>query len=78
MAAYRLSKDADADLADIMRHSLGKWGVDQTTDYMTKLESGFSSLSDAVLASRKFSDNFSEVYFARCAHHYVFYLLPEK
>ena len=74
MLPYELTPDAEADLEEIAEYTLREWGADQQERYAELLESGFRRISDGTAISRRFSEQYPQVYVTRCEHHYMFYL----
>jgi len=77
MPLYELTEEADSDLEEIVRYTLGQWGEKQAGQYADQLHRCFEKIAARKTLSRTFSENYPEVQVARCQHHYVFYLHPE-
>lgn len=55
MHAYELTKDADADLEEIVRYTIIEWGEDQARLYIDKLHQCFQKLVTRNVRSKTFS-----------------------
>lgn len=78
MPAYRLTRQADADLVSIIRYTLDTWGDEQTEKYVAQLESCFVEIANQQVVTKPFSKRFPDLRVVRCQHHFVFYLEHSK
>jgi plasmid stabilization system protein ParE len=76
MPSYELTREADADLADIARYTILEWGMEQANWYMDKLDQCFQKIGTKIVFGRTFSKRMPDVFVTRCEHHFVFYLHP--
>ena len=77
MLPYELTPDAEADLEETAEYTLREWGAAPQELYAERLEAEFHRISDGTALSRRFSEQYPQVYVTRCEHHYIFYLHPE-
>ena len=78
MGSYKLTKDAEVDLEQIVRYTLTEWGERQAKQYIDKLQECFQRIADKQVTAKTFSERFPQVFVTRCDHHYVFYLHPKR
>lgn len=77
MRPYELTSAAEADLREIVRYSIGRWGEEQAERYAKSLEAGFLKIASNKVLSRQFSPSYPQVQVTKCQHHYIFYVLRE-
>jgi toxin ParE1/3/4 len=77
MPPYDLTPAAEADLREIARYTLRRWGARQQQRYAHQLAACFQRIAEGRARSKTFSERFPQVRVARCQHHYVFYIYPE-
>ena len=75
MAAYELTKAADADIDGIASYTVSTWGIEQARRYEALLESHFSAIGRQRVRTRVFLERRPELLVSRCEHHYVFHLV---
>ncbi len=68
---YELTPAAEADVKEIARYTMQKWG----SNYAELLEGCFQHIAKASIISRPFSKRLPQVKSVKCEHHYAFYLL---
>lgn len=71
---YQLTQQAEEDLKQIARYTVKQWGKKQSLKYADLLEACFLEIVHRSALSRSFSENYPQVKFTRCEHHYVFYM----
>ena len=74
MTSYVLSKDAEADLRDIIRYTRKIWGHKQVNKYRLILKQQFERIGDDAVIPRLYSPSLQDVYFVKAGSHFVFYL----
>lgn len=77
MPSYLLSKDAEQDLRDIARYTLGKWGQKQLSAYRQLLKNKFEAIGNGDVITRQFSENLPDIYIAKAGSHFIFYITPK-
>jgi toxin ParE1/3/4 len=77
MPPYDLTPAAEADLREIARYTLRRWGARQQQRYAHQLAACFQRIVEGRARSKTFSERFPQGRVARCQHHYVFYIHPE-
>lgn len=74
MTSYVLSKDAEADIRDIIRYTRKTWGQKQVNVYRLNLKQHFERIGDDAVIPRIYSPSLHDVYFIKAGSHFVFYL----
>jgi plasmid stabilization system protein ParE len=74
MPDYTLTLDAEADLLQIARYTVQRWGKDQARIHQAKLEVCFEKIATENAIARSLPGKRSDLQFVRCEHHYVFFL----
>jgi toxin ParE1/3/4 len=77
MQPYELTASAQADLKDIARYTIAKWGKKQSLHYADLLEMRFREIASRTAYSRALSHRYPQILVSRCEHHYIFYVHPE-
>lgn len=75
--AYVLTRAAESDLREIIRHTRKEWGDAQVRRYIARLEQGMARLAAGKGAFTEMSEIYPTLRMAHCEHHYVF-CLPHK
>jgi plasmid stabilization system protein ParE len=78
MLPYDLTLSAQADLEEIARYTLGKWGELQAKRYAALLDDCFEKIAEGRAISRTFSAALPQVQVTRCHRHSVFFVQPEN
>ncbi len=74
MPNVELTPEADSDLEDIWRYTLGRWGAAQADRYIDQLADCFSAIGDGQVHTRELKGNAKGARLYRCQHHYICYL----
>jgi len=74
---YKLTKEADADLEDITRYTIKKWGKRKAVEYLGLIEKGLCSTATSKIWKQPFPEKHPKLRVMRCEHHYIFYLHNE-
>lgn len=74
MMNYELTAEAEEDLKQIARYTVKQWGKRQSLKYAKLLDACFLKIANRTVLSRSFSENYPQVKFTHCEHHYVFYV----
>jgi toxin ParE1/3/4 len=77
MLPYSLTTSAQADLEEIARYTLEKWGEKQAMQYAASLDDCFENIAQGRASHRAFSKTLPQVQVTRCEHHFVFLLKSE-
>lgn len=77
MIPYVLTKAAEADLREIIRHSQKQWGNRKTEQYMKQVITCVRRLAEKPEAHQSVEILYPGLRLARCRHHYAF-CLPQK
>lgn len=72
MPEYRLTPDAEADLAAIARYKVVTWGPEQAKRYQKALERGFKAVAEGAGRYTSPLPHRPDVRCLRCQHHYIF------
>ncbi len=75
MAAYELTRAADADLQAIASYTVSTWGVQQARRYEALLEGHFGAIGNQKVRTRVFLKHRPELLVSHIGHHYVFHLV---
>ncbi|MBV61427.1 type II toxin-antitoxin system RelE/ParE family toxin [Abyssibacter profundi] len=75
---YQLTLEAEQDLRGVFRYTLREWGSAQLERYRQALTETLNAIADGEVPRRVVSDNLPGVYVARCQHHFIFYVVPER
>jgi toxin ParE1/3/4 len=78
MPPYDLTPAAAADLREIARYTLRRWGARQQQRYARQLAACFRRIAEGRARSRAFSERYTQVWAARCQRHYGFLVHPER
>lgn len=73
MAGYRLSEAAQADLQDIRRYTLDRWGAQQARHYLVELALRFEQLAATLELGRTREDLQAGIRSFNARHHTIFY-----
>ncbi|MEI6730099.1 MAG: type II toxin-antitoxin system RelE/ParE family toxin [Pseudomonadota bacterium] len=71
LTTYDITKKADADLQEIIRHTIERWGVKQARHYVGLLHAGCDSLAKGEGSPKHLIDIDQDLYIARYEHHYI-------
>jgi|TARA_B110000208_G_C11544535_1_gene349279 toxin ParE1/3/4 len=71
---YKLTKDAESDLREVARYTLGEWGSSHFKVYRAGLNKAFVDLAENKLAGKSFSNGFPRLRVKKYRYHYIFYL----
>lgn len=74
---YELAREAEEDLLDVARYTLGNWGEKRLNLYQTGLEEKLNSLSKQVI-QHSFSFRFPDLRVTKYRYHYIFYLVTDS
>ncbi len=77
MRVYELTRDAEADLEEIARHTIEQWGDAQARIYLGKISQCCKNIAKKKVVLRTFLEKFPDACVVRCEHHFVFYLIRE-
>jgi toxin ParE1/3/4 len=77
MRPYDLTPAAEADLREIPRYTLRRWGARQQQRYARQLAACFRRIAEGRARSKEVSERYPQVRVSRCQHPYVFYVHPE-
>lgn len=78
MRPYELTSAAKADLREIVRYTIERWGEEQAEHYAKSLEAEFLKIASNKVVSRQFLPSYPQVRVTKCQHHYIFYVLRES
>ncbi|GJL51199.1 type II toxin-antitoxin system RelE/ParE family toxin [Candidatus Nitrospira salsa] len=78
MLSYELTKDAEADLEEIIRYTTLTWGLEQAERYFKNLQRCFNKIGTRQDTRKSFHKHLPQAFVVPCEHHYVFYLLPKQ
>lgn len=78
MVDYELTEAADQDLLDIAGYTIETWGTQQLERYQGAFKQCFEAMSQGKARAQVFFDQWPELLFCRCEHHYIFFVLPER
>ncbi|HWH69324.1 MAG TPA: type II toxin-antitoxin system RelE/ParE family toxin [Candidatus Sulfotelmatobacter sp.] len=78
MPNYELVQAAEADLQDIARYTIAKWGFEQAARYGAILDTHFEAIGSGKARTHIFLQHRPELRVSRIEHHYVFHLNREK
>ncbi len=71
---YKLSKDAEKDLYEVVRYTLEKWGREALQNYREGLEETFNVIARNQVVARQFSKRFPKLRVTKYRYHYIFYI----
>ena len=74
MAAYVLSKEAEADLIEIAQYTLNKWGDDAFQKYKKGLSNKFNDIGNHKVLERQFSKTYPQIKVTKYRYHFIFYI----
>lgn len=75
MSGFQLTSDAAADLLEIARYTIQKWGKARAKKYEQKLKESFATIGRGEAHARILFENWPELRFSHCEHHYIFFLM---
>lgn len=75
---YKLTKEADADLEDITRYTIKKWGERKAVEYLDQIEQCLCSIDKSTNFKQPSPKKYPKLRVVRCEHHYIFYLHNES
>ena len=78
MATYQLTALAREDLREVARYTVKTWGTKQARRYQVSLESFFEAIAENKIQGHTFTRRRPDLLFARCEHHFVFFLRREN
>jgi len=70
---YRLTSEAAQDLLSIARYTVENWGIEQSRQYASELESKFALLASKQLPAKPFGDNLPDIIVWHSKYHSVYY-----
>ena len=68
---YEITKKAEADLQDIIRYTIEKWGSSQARHYVHLLHESCEALAKGEGNPKCLMDIDRDLYIAQCEHHYI-------
>ncbi len=74
MARYSLSKEAKADLDDILRYSIETFGLERAERYYLALEECLQRVADAPMLGRTIAGRSRTFFQYNCLRHGIFYI----
>jgi toxin ParE1/3/4 len=77
VAGFRLTRRAEADMTEIVRYTLDRWGEDQTARYVDELQSHFELLAESPFAGRAYIEVDPALRRIEFQRHVIFYR-PEE
>lgn len=66
--------EAEQDLKEIADYTFEKWGLTQAIKYSEALDMCFEKIAKKNITAKKFSLNYSNLFYVLCEKHYIFYL----
>ena len=77
MAGFRVTKAAERDLVSIARHTLKRWGEEQTRDYLGQLDTRFRELAQRPDSGRRCDEVRNGYRRFQQGKHVIFYRIRE-
>lgn len=76
--SYELIKDAEADLRDVARYTLRKWGKNALEIYRKGLNKTFQDINRGEVISNAFSNAYPQLLVTKHKYHYIFYITENR
>lgn len=75
MADYELTRDAENDLRDVARYTLGTWGKAVLAEYRSGIKQTLKNIGKGKITPRPFSDKFPQLLVTKYRYHFIFYVV---
>lgn len=73
MAAFKRTREADADIIGIVRYTKQQWGEAQARRYHYAIDAACQALARGEIAGKQVALGGKNLRMVRCQHHYIFY-----
>lgn len=75
---YELLKDAEADLREVARYTLKKWGKEALANYRGGINKVFIGIGNGEVVSNAFSSKYPHLLVTKYKYHYIFYITVQR